>query len=287
MMLLRNSRPDIDDLLKKALGDDLPPEAETRMAARLQEFRRATEGNAISRSAPFAPELAGGHWIFGSRLLACASAIIIMFGAALHLGGRRSVLADSISLTKTSISVAQQLRHATVMECRVKSSLGTSAPAAWRIRWVSPDKTRIDISEGDGTQRTYWLQGETTAMSGVSHPTATYLDVAQRLQDPLLSAVLPLVSPAELARHLSAAWSLKHDGRQDGRAAASLKYHDPQVPAEIELAVDDGTLLPSRLTRRRQDQSQTGVNAAWPLEAQFYWNVSVDPALMAPAAGAR
>jgi len=269
------------------LRDDLPPEAEAQMVARFEEFRQAAETKAISGSTPSVLEYATRRWIFGNKALAFASAIMIVFGAAMHLGGRRSVLADSISLTKTSISVAQQLLRAGAMECEARISGGRASPAAWRIRWVSPDKTRIDILAAAGTQRTYWLQGEITAMSDDSHPMPVFLDVAQRLHDPLLGAILPLVSPEELARHISARWSLKHDGRQAGSATRTLKYHDPQFPADIELAIDDRTLLPSQLTQRRQDRAEGGVEAAWILEARFFWNISIDPALMAPGTGAR
>jgi hypothetical protein len=287
MKLSHDDRPEIDDLLKKVFSDELPPEAEAQMAARFQEFRQAARAKAQPRSAPSLREHAARRRAIGSQILAFASVIMIVLGAAMHLGGSRSVLADSISATKTSISAAQQLLRARAMDCRAQVSGGPAPPAAWRIRWVSPDKTRIDISAADGMRRTYWLQGKVTAMSDDSRPAPIFLDPAQRPRDPLLSAVLPLVSPGEMARHLSAIWSLKRGGGPDGGEDRVLKYHDPESSADVDLGLDGRTLLPSQLTLRRQDQPGRGLDAAWTLKARFAWGMSIDPALMVPGPGAR
>ena len=90
------SDPDLDDFLKQTLKDDLPPEAEARMNRSFFNLRRVIdrpEGLAepdtrSRRGESHAPE----RWLwvrgtFGKQILAFSSAVMLVLGGVMHLGG--------------------------------------------------------------------------------------------------------------------------------------------------------------------------------------------------------
>ncbi|MBN2409429.1 MAG: hypothetical protein JXE07_06800 [Candidatus Aminicenantes bacterium] len=84
----------MDDLLRKALADDLPPDVAAGMRERIESFRA---GKTMREAGPSA---AARAWLFGRGVWAALS--ILLLAAGILLQGKRtsSPLADRISSVK-------------------------------------------------------------------------------------------------------------------------------------------------------------------------------------------
>jgi hypothetical protein len=101
-------QPEIDDLLRRALADDLPPEVEAGMRRRITLFRETkTAGGAK------APErgAAARTWLFRRTVWAALSLILLAAGILLQSGKPSSPLADRIAAIKTEFASLETTRR--------------------------------------------------------------------------------------------------------------------------------------------------------------------------------
>jgi hypothetical protein len=269
----------VDRLLSRVLRDDLPAEAEFRMKRRLSAFRRSLQASADPRA-----EKSGAWWygpgfqrwsalhpLFRKEVLACASAIMLAAGTVMHLGGYGSVLADSISLLKISLSVAEQVRLASSMDCTIRMSGEGALAPAWKVRWVRGAGTRVDVDGPGGTHQTFWVvQGRVTAPG-------------EAAQSPnLTEPVAALLVPADLASRLDGGWQLRREAVQS--EADRLVFAERRARAVIEVRFDTKTFLPVHLRRIPSEADRTGGGNA-SMSADFVWNKPVARELMGPGLG--
>jgi hypothetical protein len=93
----------IDDLLRRALADDLPAGVEAGMRERLDRFRADViqdQGRPAARV-----------WILGRGVWAAVSVLMVVCGCVLQGIGARNTLADRIALVKTGISSVESTRR--------------------------------------------------------------------------------------------------------------------------------------------------------------------------------
>jgi hypothetical protein len=282
----RSNEHDVDKLLKQVLKDDLPSETEFRLRKRLAAFRRALEPSddpravrsAGSRRRPPAfVQWLNRHRVFRKEALAYLSSVMLASGAMIHLGGFQSVLADSITLLKTSMSLTEQIRLARSMDCVVKmTSPGTQA-AICHIRWVRDGGTRVDVESARGVDETLWItQGHVTVANlaaGLSKPTAYS---TPGLQEP----VIALLSPAELARRMDESWQLQPEKKQHN--PDRLVFNDRQDRAVIEIRFDRKSFLPTSLIWKPPEANGRAWSEAVPTTAELTWNQPIEPDLMVP-----
>ena len=82
--------PDPDKVLKEALTDDLPPEAEARMNRQFLNLKRTLDR---PESLAESDEWPWMHGLFRKEILAVASAVMLILGAVMHFSGSQSALA--------------------------------------------------------------------------------------------------------------------------------------------------------------------------------------------------
>ncbi len=279
---LRNEH-EVDSLLKEVLKDDLPSGTELRMREQLSEFRRALEtsdGLHVARSAGWwrCPAVLA-HWLTQHRLLrkqvlVYVSAVMLATGVMIHAGGYQSALADSISLLRISMSISEQIRLATSMDCAIKVQAPGTEATSYRIRWVRDGRTRVDFEAPTVAQRIVWIiQGNITEFDF-----ATGSPVQAANPEPLLHASIEtLLSPAGLARKIDESWQLQPAMKQ--HTPDRLVFVDRQDRAVIEIRFDRRSNLPVRLNRKSPQVNGTGGPA---ITAEFSWNQPMAADLMIP-----
>jgi hypothetical protein len=268
----RLNKQDVDELLKQVLRDDLPADVESGMRKRLALFRRTLDPagrpdaarSAGSRDSSFGlVRWLGRHQLFQKEVLACASAVMLAAGAAIHLGGYQNVLADSITLLKTSMSLTEQMRLAGTMECVMKAPVAGTEPATYHIRWLRDGRTRVDLQSERGAREVWWIsQGQVTGSGSDA-------DLPQPVQ--------ALLSPAGLAAKMEKSWQLQH--AEDWHSRGRLVFVDRQEPAVIEMRFDTNSRLPISMSRK---PSQSGGTVGMAMTAEFTWNQPIAPELMIP-----
>ena len=101
-------RAEIDDLLRRALADDLPADVEAGMRRRIERFREAkaaAEATARERGA------AGRAWLFRRTVWAALSILLLAAGILLQSGKASSPLADRIAAIKTEFASLETTRR--------------------------------------------------------------------------------------------------------------------------------------------------------------------------------
>ena len=98
MTATKNERTDLDDLLKRALADDLPADVAAGMRERIARFRSAADGEK-ERSA-------ARTWLFRRAVWAAVSVLMLVSGILLQGSASRSPLADRISRVKAGFASA-------------------------------------------------------------------------------------------------------------------------------------------------------------------------------------
>jgi len=92
----------LDDLLKAALSDDLPPEVSAGMRDRIAGFRAGILKENENRAAR--------TWLFGRGLWATVAILMLIAGGLLQGFRFRTPLADRIALMKADMSKAEPAR---------------------------------------------------------------------------------------------------------------------------------------------------------------------------------
>jgi hypothetical protein len=93
----------LDDVLRKALADDLPAGVEAGMREQLDRFRAEApqdEGRPAARV-----------WLFRRGVWAAVSVLMLVSGCVLQGIGARNPLADRIALVKTGLSSVESTRQ--------------------------------------------------------------------------------------------------------------------------------------------------------------------------------
>jgi hypothetical protein len=290
----RTDESDIDTLLQQVLADDLSAEAEIRMHRRLLSFRRSVEQyegrsasgvlRADSRPRP------RGQWVpwrLRKEALAFSSAVMMVAGCMMHLGGYHGVLADSISRLKVMVAVSEQLSRATSMDCSIRTPVAGGGILHHRVRWAQPGKTRVDVEEAGQTGKTLWIvDGKAVIADYAAGSLSTVASIAQ-LQDPLLPPALAFLSPAALAQRMGEKHQLKQAVRQDGTGPNAFLFAGKDDREVIEIGIDERTYLPTSLRRFQPDSIPGGQERSLLLEAQFTWNQPIAQELFNPSIPSR
>jgi len=95
----KRERTDLDDLLKRALADDLPADAAAGMRERIARFRSAAAGEK--------ERAAAWTWFFRRAVWAAVSVLMLVSGILLQGSASRSPLADRISRVKAGFAAVE------------------------------------------------------------------------------------------------------------------------------------------------------------------------------------
>lgn len=95
----------IDDLLREALADDLPPDVAAGMRERIERFRAET----MTKEAK--PSAAAWAWFFRRGVWAALSILMLVAGILLQAGRSSSPLTDRISTVKAAYASPEAPRR--------------------------------------------------------------------------------------------------------------------------------------------------------------------------------
>ena len=235
-----------DEVLRSILTDDLPPEAERAMKERLLRFREELGQTRVGPTAWL--QL---RWVFFREALARAAVLMISVGGFLHVAGPRSAMADTFSFLHSSVTVSEQIVRATSMECRARVRGEDGRSLNYTIRWIGPDRSRVEVRDGTTAVRTYSSTREI------------------KVADPLLEPVLDFLTPVALSDAIYEKWQPKRFGKRIGGKTTTLVYVNGRGETLLEMDVDLTTYLPRRINKGA-------------VEAQFNWNDAVSPELLVP-----
>jgi len=284
---------EIDDLVRQALKDDLPPDLEEGMKIHFLELRRVMEtrepqaARRLSRMG--GPLLATGEWqwmrlFFGRGALAFLSVLLMVLGGAIHLSGYQGHLAGAVSLLKTSLMISEQMRRATSMECRVQMPANNGQVMRYLIRWTFPARTRVDCIEGNVPRNILWISDGTPSTFNHGDKTLrTGKDTADFMPRQLLAAA-GFLSPLEMVRCLHGHWSLMDRKSKAGRGLGFFRLSCPDGVSTLLLAVDMNSHLPESLTVLTPRSAQAVKEGDFVGQVDFIWNRKIPSELLIPGA---
>jgi len=267
----------LDDFLKKVLPDDLSLETESRMRKRLVAFRKTLEESEELRGAKAGRSWKSNlrlwpGWAFRKEILAFSSAAMIVAGGVMHLGGRPSVLAESVSMLSTLFSVAAGVRDAGSMECTARSYAENGSSLTYSIQWQrSPERIRLEVNWKDAVIKT--LDSSEEGITVVDHVRHTQMKVEGlgQIKDPLLLPVMDLLSGDILAERLNSRWQLK--GRElRGEREESFFFIDREQGTLVDLSIDLNANLPVTVQKYLPESGDGSSERKLALGARFFWS---------------
>jgi len=272
---------DIDGLLKTALEDDLPAEAERRMQKRLAEFRtriERPEQEPEARPARFWQKLfgsgyqpAGVRWIFNKQALAFLSIFMLAVGGFLQAIGHPSTLAENLTGLRTSVSVADSVRQSGFMECRVHVPAQGGVPSDYVIRWIQPDITRVDVQRAEEVRETMWIElGDVVIVDHLKKISQKLANLKQ-IQDSVFQPVLRFLSPALLAENIDQKWRLERFEQKNGSHQGTLTFTNHEKGSSLRMIVDLDAFLPVQISRSGPS-GEKGGPAEEVMHLDFTWN---------------
>jgi len=213
----------LDELLKKALADDLPPDVAAGMRDRLGRFRARTKEQEkwMPVRTPFFPRSA---W-------AMLSILMLVSGSLLQGLGSRNPLSDRISLIRTSLAVAGKLAAAEFMSCSARVRKDDGEFLDCEIEWRSGRPAEVQVKGPDGSLLREFKLGE-----------------PQDAADPMARAVASFSTPSAVSERLSGGWRFVKFSRE-----ANCDLGTYAIPAgtgreALEFVIDMCTNLPVRIT---------------------------------------
>jgi hypothetical protein len=235
----RPNGTDLDELLKRALADDLPPDAAAEMREGLARFYKWTarrEGGAASR----AP-------LFRKTAWAALSLLFLISGSLLQGRGSRNPLSDGISLIKTRLAVSGELAAAESMSCSVRVRRADGASFDYEITWHAGSPPGVLVKRLEGSRP--------------AEPPETSAGLA---------ALLASVStPSAVGDRLSGAWRSLGTSRDSGCDVGTYAILAGDGQPALEFSIDMCTYLPVRIAGARDAGPSTGGTADISWEAIF------------------
>jgi len=258
--------PELENILKRALKDDLPPEVEAAMNRHFVDLKRSFERPEDSVESEKRAGFLRWTWLcgtFGKEILAVASAFMLILGGVMHLSGNQSALANSITRLKAIVDISAGLNSATSMDCTVIQPGVGGTDAHYRIRWSFRGITRVDMDSGGTPERTLWISNTTVP------------------PDPMWKPAMEFLTPAVLAQHIEERYGFNQAGPEAGSGIEDLLLVGSENRQAVEIAIDEATFLPRTLKKYLPESDQTGKRQCV-MEVQFLWNQPVSQELFVP-----
>jgi hypothetical protein len=215
---------------------------------------------------------------FQQEILAIASALMLILGAVMQLGGSQSVLADSMERLAVMATVSGSLYRTTSMDCTVLKRDAGEETTRYRVRWSASGVTRVDMDSAKGTKRTMWISRETASVA----------DHKGEIRSMAISALPPewqppaeFLTPRILAQRMEA-YRLTQAERQSDAKLGELRFAGQEGQQTIEISVDSNTGLPTTLKKYLPDSIRTGKKRDCLEEVRFQWNKSIPRELFVP-----
>jgi hypothetical protein len=269
--------PDLDRFLKQALKDDLSPETEARMNRQFLRIKHTLgrpESLAETEEWPW-------HGLFRKEILAVASAVMLIFGAVMHLSGSESVLAHSIEQLKVIVTITMSLNRAVSMDCTVLKPEAGGESASYHVLWRAKGDARVDMVSVGSTQ-TIWISDETISFAGSDGGEIRSMPLQTIAPGPAWQPAMEFRTPALLAKQMKEQYGLMQTGERSGAGSGEFLIAGHENGQAIEITVDAKTYLPKVLKKYAMDSSRTNGDRSCLMEVRFHWNQSIPGELFIP-----
>ena len=270
--------PDLDKLIRRALSDDIPPEAEARMSRQFVNFKHSVAGNERL------PKPDGWRWMngpFRKEVLAVAAAVMMILGLVMQLSGGQNVLAHSIEQLKVIATITMGLDRVSSMDCRVLEPATEGEQPSYRIRWRTGDEVRVDMDSGDGAQ-TLWISNDTVSVSGQGGGGVRSMSVDTMTPGPVWQPALEFMSPETVAKHIEEQYGLMQSIGRVSAGTNEFLIVGREGGRDVEVTVDAKTYLPKMLKKYSRDSNRSNGARDCVVEARFLWNRPIPGELFSP-----
>jgi hypothetical protein len=223
----------LDDLLKGALADDLPPDVAAGMRDRVDLFRDRKIGRGHCSVIPGFP--------FRRSAWAALSILVLLSGGLLQAVGTRNALADRVSAIGTFQSVSRRLAEADSMSCKARVPGEGEGEHDYVFDWIKETGTTVTVLRPDGT-RLSTFRPETPS----------------RNSEPGLRNLAPLFNPAGLEEIISGGWRVAGFSREGDGDMGIYEAGSRNGSTTFEITIDFGSYLPVRIRCLRNSSSVSG-----------------------------
>ncbi len=270
--------PDLDELLKQALKDDLPPEAEAKMNWQFLNLKRTlgrSESLAEADEWPW-------HGLFRKEILAVASAVMLILGVVMHLSGSQSALAHSIEQLKVIITISVSLNRAVYMDCTVIKPEAGGKNISYRVRWhANGGDSRVDMASSEGAQ-TIWVSDKTISFAGSDGLSMRSMPIETIAPGPVWEPAMEFRTPALLAKHMEERYGLMQTSGRTGAGSGEFLITGREGRQAVEITIDARTYLPKVLKKYALDAGKTNGDRVCLMEVRFHWNQPIPGELFVP-----
>ena len=287
---LKNQK--MDKILKKALKDDLPPEAERKMKRQLTQFREKMEGkrqlSEIETSSFLWRLLSGqrvewGQYILKRGVVALASIIVVVLGIHMQTKGAQGGLAESLTALGTSASVFDQVRHAESMECLIIIHDKNGETFKYSIQWLSPDKTRAHLKKpGEIPFQSMWIKDQKITIVDHISNTIRTVENMEKINDSPFQPISGLLSPLLLEERLQGQWIFKQFKQQENHEWGIFDVINLEERTRMEVTINMSTHLPVTIKRLVPDPTRTRGEGDIFINISFKWNAPIPLDSMVP-----
>ncbi len=269
--------PDPDNLLRRTLKDDLPPEAEAKMSRQFLNLKRS-----LDRPESLAEEDEWPwHGLFRKEILAIASAVMLILGLIMQLSGSQSALAHSIEQLKVIVSVSVSLNRAAFMDCTVLKPEAGGANPSYHVLWRAGGDARVDMVSSGGAQ-TIWISDNTISFAGADGGSIRSVPLQTIAPGPVWQPAMEFRTPELLAKHMEARYGFMQTGDRSGAGSGEFLIRGREDAQDVEITVDARTYLPKVLKKYAPDSGGTNGTRACRMEVRFHWNHPIPEELFVP-----
>jgi len=274
--------PDICELLKQVLKDDLPPEAEARMGQQFLDLERTLNWHGSSAEA----ERPWMHWPLRRGILAFGSAAMLILGIVMQLNGSPRALAHSVEQLKVIVTVSMSLNRAAFMDCTVVKPEAGGENTSYHVLWRANGDARMDMVSA-GVVQTIWISDGTISFADSDEGSIRSVPLKTIAPGPAWQPAMEFRTPALLAKLMEERYGLMQTGERRGAGSDEFLIVGKEDRQVVEITVDARTYLPKLLKKCAPDSGRTNGGRICPMEVRFHWNQPISGELFVPRAMSR
>ena len=191
-------------------------------------------------------------------------------------------MAETMSFMNMSVAISDRLLSVASMECSLQFLSKDGLSTDTTIRWLAPEMSRVDIRQGDVTNKTLWITDSDVALADrIGHSFNEYQSVAE-IEETLFEPALRFLSPERLSEAIYGKWKPKQYRVLENDEQLILVYTNLEGKTLLEMTVDLSTDLPISLKKFSTNPIHSEKAREQVLEARFVWNEPISSQLLIP-----
>ncbi len=265
----------VDEMVRRALKDDISPELDQRMKQQMAAFSKRFMALEEATGYTFLPwfRIDWHNSILGKLAFCFAAFALLFLSAFLQMSGPKSSFATVIGAIRSAAITINAIEDTVSMICSIQVREDNEKGVTHTIYRTSPDVARIDFGNAEESiHETWWMRnGQTTILN---HKTPyTTITSFHRL-------VSSLATVDDLTSHLEEPWQELEQEKMLGENLSSYCIQNHHERSRLEIVIDDQSHLPREMVYTVQKEKK--FESPITLELHFQWNTPIDSAFMDP-----